>query len=89
MENLKDFITAALPWLAIGLALAFFFARSAKKKRSEKKVADYGSEGMCIGMCVGVALGSSLGMGIGISLGMLIGLVVGSCIQKEEQDEGE
>ncbi len=88
MENIIDFINAALPWIAIGLLLAVFFARSSRKKKNDEKYEDYGSEGMCIGMSLGVALGSSFAsnVGMGMTLGMLIGLVIGSCIKKDDDD---
>ena len=86
MKEVFDFLRAALPWIAIGLLLAVFFARSVGKKKKEKQSDDYGTEGMCLGMCFGTAIGTSLGnTGIGISLGMLIGLAIGSCIKKEAQ----
>ena len=92
MENILDFIKAALPWIAMGLLLAIFFARSAAKKRkneNEETKDDYGAEGMCLGMCLGTAIGSSFGnnTGIGISLGMLIGLAIGTCLKKEAQNK--
>ena len=91
MENVFDFLRAALPWMVMGLLLAVFFARSARKK--EEQTADYGTECMCLGMCLGTAIGTSLEnhTGIGISLGMLIGLAIGICIKKEtrEKDNGE
>lgn len=89
MKAVLDFLHAALPWIAMGLLLAVFFARSAKMKKEEDKTGDYGTEGMCLGMCLGTAIGTSLGnnTGIGISLGMLIGLAIGTCIKKETQDE--
>ena len=89
MEAVFDFLRAALPWIGIGLFLAVFFARSAKKKKDEEQKDDYGTEGMCLGMCIGSAIGVALGnhIGLGISLGMLIGLVVGSGIKKEEQGD--
>lgn len=91
MENVIDFIRAALPWIAVGLLLAVFFARSAGKKKKEKQSDNYGTEGMCLGMCFGTAIGTALGnnTGIGISLGMLLGLAVGSSIKKEEQNNDE
>lgn len=90
MEDIFDFLWAALPWIAVGLLLALFFARSAGKKKKEAQTGDYGTEGMCLGMCLGTAIGTSFGnhTGIGISLGMLIGLAIGSCIKKETQGEG-
>ena len=91
MDAIIDFIRAALPWVAMGLLLAVFAARSVGKKKKEKQNDDYGTEGMCLGMCFGTAIGTALGnnTGIGISLGMLLGLAVGSSIKKEEQNNDE
>ena len=91
MEAIIDFIRAALPWVAMGLLLAVFAARSAGRKMKEKEIDNYGTEGMCLGMCFGTAIGTALGnnTGIGISLGMLLGLAVGSSIKKEEQSNDE
>ena len=91
MENVIDFLRVALPWIAIGLFLAVFFARSAGNKKKEKEIDNYGIEGMCLGMCFGTAIGTALGnnTGIGISFGMLLGLAVGSSIKKEEQINDE
>lgn len=86
MENIFDFIRAALPWVAMGILLAIFSARSAVlKKKGDNKSDDYGTEGMCLGMCLGTAIGTALGnnTGLGISLGMLIGLAIGTCMKKE------
>ena len=89
MEAVFDFLRAALPWIAIGLLLAVFFARSAGKKKKEKEIDNYGTEGMCLGMCFGTALGAVFGnnIAIGLSLGMLFGLAIGSSIKKEGQDD--
>ena len=86
MKDLFDFLSAALPWICIGLLLAIFFARSSNKKKDSKRKEDYGTEGMALGMCFGTAIATSLGnnTGIGISLGMLLGLAVGSAIEKKE-----
>ena len=91
MNAVFDFLRAALPWIAVGLLLAVFFARNARKKKNEEQTGDYGTEGMCWGMCLGTAIGTSLGnhTGIGISLGMLIGLAVGTCIKKQARDEAD
>ena len=91
MEAVLEFLHAALPLVAIGLFLAVFFARSARKKKEEKPKDDYGVIGMCLGMCFGSAIGVALGnhTGLGISLGMLIGLVIGGSIEKEESDDDE
>lgn len=90
MANVSAFLRAALPWIAVGLVLAVFLAKSEKKKKDEEETGDYGTEGMCLGMCFGTAIGTSLGnnTGIGICLGMLIGLAAGSCIRKHNRDDG-
>ena len=89
MEAVIDFLRAALPWIAVGLLLAVFFAKSAGKEKEEEQPDNYGTTGMCLGMCFGTAIGVALGnhIGLGISLGMLIGLAVGSGIKKEEQGD--
>ena len=91
MENVLDFLRAAMPWVAMGLLLAGFAARSAKKKTDEDQTDNYGTEGMCLGMCFGTAIGTSLGnhTGIGICLGMLLGLAIGSGIKKEDSEGTE
>ena len=91
MENIFDFIMAALPWIAMGLLLAIFCARSASgKRKSDEKNENYGTEGMCLGMCLGTAIGTALdNTGIGISLGMLIGLAIGTCMKKADCEEGD
>ena len=91
MEAIIDYIRAALPWVAMGLLLAVFAARSAGRKKKETEIDNYGTEGMCLGMCFGTAIGTALGnnTGIGISLGMLLVIAVGSSIKKEEQNNDE
>ena len=91
MENVSDFLRAAMPWVAMGLLLAVFAARIAVRKKKEKEIDNYGTEGMCLGMCLGTAIGTALGnnTGIGIALGMLLGLAAGTCIKKEGQDNDQ
>ena len=91
MENVIDFLRAAMPWVAMGLLLAVFAARSAGSKKKEKESDNYGTEGMCMGMCLGTAIGTAIenNTGIGITLGMLIGLAIGTCIKKEGQDNDQ
>ena len=84
-----DFLSAALPWLCIGLLLAIFFAQNARKKNAKTKHENFSTEGMALGMCFGVAIGSSVGSntGIGLTLGMLAGFVIGSLIEKKNDNE--
>lgn len=76
---MKDFILSALPFIIIGICLAFICADGKKYKQT------YCSEGMAIGMCFGVAIASALhiNLGLGISIGMLIGEAIG--ISKEKK----
>ena len=89
MKNVMDFMSAALPWICMGLLLAIFFARSSRKKKDKEQKDNYATEGMALGMCFGTAIGTSLGIntGLGLSLGMLIGLAVGSSIEKKKNDD--
>lgn len=91
MKAVFDFIRAALPWVAMGLLLAVFAAKSAGRKKKEKESDNYGTEGICLGMCLGTAIGTAIenNTGIGITLGMLIGLAIGTCIKKEGQDNDQ
>ena len=91
MKNVLDFLSAALPWICIGLLLAIFSARSARKKKEDKRKENYGTEGMALGMCFGSAIGTAFGnnTGIGLTLGMLAGLAIGSCIEKKKTDDEE
>lgn len=66
---MKEFVTAALPWILMGLALAVWAAAAVKKKRRnkanttatasasgwQKNKFGYMTEGMCLGICAGVA----------------------------------
>ena len=91
MKDVMDFLSAALPWISIGLLLAIFFAQSARKKKGDETKENYATEGMALGMCFGTAIGTSLGnnTGIGLALGMLAGFVIGSCIEKKKNDDEE
>lgn len=82
---MRDFVTAALPWVIMGTALAVLFATREKRRAAED--ANYMTEGMCIGMCIGAALGSAkaVDIGLGISLGMLVGEVAGMNMKKDKE----
>ena len=88
MEKMMDFLSAALPWICMGLLLAIFFAQSARKKNGNEKTANYGTEGLALGMCFGVAIGTALGIntGLGLTIGMLAGYAVGLSIEKKDED---
>ena len=91
MDNIFDFMSAALPWIAMGLLLAIFFAKAAHEKKDKEKKEDHSSEGMALGMCFGVALSTALhiNVGLGMMAGMVLGLLVGSEIKKKsDNDEG-
>ena len=91
MNDFSDFLSAALPWICIGLLLAIFFAQSARKKNNAKAKENYATEGLALGMCFGVAIGTSLGnnTGRGLMLGMLVGFVIGLLIEKKNNNNEE
>ena len=53
MKDISDFLTAALPWICMGLLLAVFFAKNAGKKKEDKKKETYSTEGMLAGLVIG------------------------------------
>ena len=86
---MKDFITAALPWVMMGLALAVLAASYAReKKEDQKKRNELQLGGMALGMLLGVALGTT-GLlenhALGISLGALWGLAIGTALEPREK----
>ena len=89
MESIFDFMSAAMPWIAMGLLLAIFFARAAHGKKKKEKKEDHSSEGMALGMCFGVALSTALHIntGLGLMAGMVLGLLVGSGIEKKSDND--
>lgn len=92
---MREFFTAAFPWIITGLCVAVLAVQACWKKSGrntgKKKggTDNFRAEGMCLGMCLGTALETSFGSntGIGLSMGMLVGLVIGTCIKKGEDDE--
>ena len=88
MDKFYDFMSAALPWIALGLLLAIFFARAANGTKKEE---DHGSEGMALGMCFGVALSTALhiNVGLGMMAGMVLGLLVGLGIESNQNKESK
>ncbi len=88
MENVWAFLRTAMPWISLGLLVAFFCVRSAVNKNKPED--NYATERMCIDMCTGMAIGSLIGNGnwrIGTSLGMLIGLAIDLCVHKKGKEE--
>ena len=77
---MNEFLTAALPWICIGVAVALFAVNHGavkKAKENDKEYGNYITEGMCLGMCVGTALG-----GNGLIYGLLVGMAIGVCIKR-------
>lgn len=78
---MNDFISAALPWVIIGISVAIFVVTfSHRNKRS-----CYVTEGIFLGLCGGATFGAAgaVSLSLGISLGLLVGAVVGACIEKK------
>lgn len=86
---MKEFITAALPWVMMGLALAVLTVRYAReKKEDQKKRNELQLGGIALGMLLGVAPGTT-GLleshALGISLGALCGLAIGTAVEPRDK----
>ena len=75
---MKEFITAALPFVLMGLALAIWAVNSTGKKgkQQDKNI----SQGMALGLLAGVAIGATgvMDYAVCMSLGMLWCIVLGT-----------
>lgn len=78
---MKAFMTAAMPWICIGVVLALAAANHDAAKKAKACGKEYDRH-MGTGMCIGMALGLSFGAD-GMIYGMLIGMAIGMCIKKE------
>lgn len=73
---MKDFISAALSWVCVGVTVALCAANHSAQKRGaapENRMA----EGMSIGLCAGMLIGSQY-----VGCGLLAGALVGRYIRK-------
>lgn len=74
---MRDFLSAALPLVCVGLALALIAVRFSQGKRDARE--SYLLECLCLGICLGVIWG-----GQGICYGMALGTALGCLIAKEK-----
>lgn len=74
---MRDFVSAALPLVCVGLALALIAVRFSEGKRDAQE--SYLVECLCLGICLGVIWG-----GQGICYGMALGTALGCLIPKEK-----
>lgn len=96
---IMDFIQAALPWVVLGLGVAFCItAASALGKKNRERAAEgreeletYASQGIAIGLCMGPALGILLFHNIALGMGpaLLFGYAIGASIEKKEDVKKE
>lgn len=78
---MKEFLSAALPFVIIGVCLAMIHANAHKQGNSK----NYLAVGICLGICMGGAAAAvfHIRMGLSISLGMLIGETAGMLMKKK------
>ena len=81
---MKECVTAALPFVLMGLALAVWAANSVGKK--EKKQNNRLGQGMIIGLMFGVAVGTTgvMDYAVCISLGMLWGIALSTLFEDKK-----
>ena len=84
MNEVRDFIRAASPWVAMGLLVVIRGAASTKNAK-DGTAENYGMDGMSLGMCFGLLISVMFGdyTCIGLSIGMLVGMAVGLSVHKE------
>jgi len=91
---MTDFLLAALPWVVMGIAIAFAVVNFSKKKcklnieiqkgldeensKSTIDKNDYMSGGMCLGICFGSVF-SLLGI-VSLSYGISFGMLIGMVV---------
>lgn len=85
MENIKDFISAALPFVAMGVMIAVY-AANRERLRNDKAVGRRMAGGMCIGVFLGLVLAAVLQFeaGLGASVGMMTGATIGMLVGKNK-----
>ena len=66
---MKDFITAALPWVLCGLAVAILCARLGRQGGSKSKKLD---QSMAVGAALGLLLGVTLFSALFVCVGNMI-----------------
>ncbi|MGN1031648.1 MAG: hypothetical protein ACI4PQ_08605 [Butyricicoccaceae bacterium] len=86
---MKEFITAAFPWLMIGLALAVIAAAFAEEKRkgTEKRFGQRVIAGAGLGVIFGVVLnicGFWESEAFGLAIGPLWGMAVAALIKERD-----
>lgn len=94
---MKDFVLAALPWVAMGVTVAYVLAAFGRKKIVRGKASikeqeetglegDYGAYGISFGMGLGIVASlvfDVIPISYGISFGMLLGMLIGKGIKKK------
>lgn len=93
---MKEFISAALPWIMMGLALAILAANHGLENQEDEKRGARIAAGAGLGLIFGVALNScglwenhALGLAMGPLWGMALASLMASaaCKKKEEREE--
>ena len=87
---MKEFVSSALPWFMLGIALAILAVNCSGKKTQNKAFGIRIATGAGFGLLFGVAL-NSVGLWesnvIGIALGPLWGMALASLFKSKEKSE--
>ncbi|MCH3971426.1 MAG: hypothetical protein LKE53_01420 [Oscillospiraceae bacterium] len=98
MNAIKEFLLAALPWIAIGISVILVFSSREQFQAEENTQKDDAASshalssgvgtGLCLGTVVGVALMQKYGtaaLSYGICFGVLLGTLAGTFLQKHRK----
>lgn len=87
---MKEFVSSALPWFMLGIALAILAVNCSGKKTQNKAFGIRIATGAGFGLLFGVAL-NSVGLWesnvIGLALGPLWGMALASLFKSKEKSE--
>lgn len=87
---MKKFVSAALPWVLMGLALAVLAASLITKKQKNEKRGTYIALGAGLGLLLGAVLNSCglwADQALGYAMGPLWGMAIASLIPGRENNE--
>ena len=89
---MKEFVTAALPWVLVGIALAILAVNCGMEKQKDEKKSASITVGAGLGLLLGVAL-NSCGLwdnhALGLAIGPLWGMALAAMYRSKDTPKDE